>query len=129
MTVLGTKLRTGQTRSCGCLSRDLAAERLRLRNTMHGLSRHPQYKVWANMRNRCNNPNAHNWARYGGRGIEVCERWDGPHCFPNYFADMGERPAPGMQLDRIDNDGDYEPSNMQWLTHAEHVRKHHSVST
>lgn len=81
----------------------------------HGKHATALYKVWSSMKARCDNPNAPFYKRYGGRGIKVCERWSK---FENFIEDMGERPE-GMTIDRINNDGNYEPSNCRWVTHKE----------
>jgi hypothetical protein len=92
---------------------------LALRASMGVPGKTVEYTAWLGMKQRCYDPNVRCFARYGGRGINVCDRW--LHSFSAFLADMGRRPSPSHSLDRIDNDGDYEPGNCRWATHAEQV--------
>jgi hypothetical protein len=109
-----SSLKAGFTRSCGCLRRERMATGVP--QTKHGMWRHSLYSTWLNMRQRCGNPDAPNYHNYGGRGITICERWDD---FANFATDMGEKPGPEYSVDRIDNDGNYEPGNCHWATPSE----------
>jgi len=113
------KLRSGLTKSCGCY-RD---ERTGLRSRTHGQRHYPEYNNYQHMVARCHRKTHHAFAEYGSRGICVCDRWrfgDGLKSgFECFLADMGRRPTVQHSLDRINNDGDYEPTNCRWATKQE----------
>lgn len=113
--VLSTSLRKGDTKSCGCYQKEESKKRM----TTHGMAANKKtsntYNSWAGMLQRCNNPNSCSYKYHGARGIKVCERWLN---FKNFLDDMGECPK-GLSIDRINNDGDYEPDNCRWATKKE----------
>ena len=109
-------MQSGGSKSCGCLHRQIAAESSRT----HGAYGTPLHTRWLSMLSRVTNPNQQRtWANYGGRGITVCDRW---RKFENFAEDMGPTFVPGLELDRIDNDGGYEPGNCRWATLKEQAR-------
>ena len=111
------RLKDGNVQSCGCLKRGP--------KSTHGKYHTPEYKVWASMKNRCNDDT--HWAsrNYSDRGISVCERWKE---FENFYEDMGDRPGDNYQLDRINNDKGYSPDNCQWITQQDNLRKKEQVT-
>lgn len=104
----GVELRHGLTKSCGCLQRP------------HGMFGTPEYKAWTSMKGRCENPRARQYKNYGARGISVAERWR--VSFATFLADMGRRPTSKHSIDRINNDGNYEPGNCRWATKTQQAR-------
>ena len=114
--VLGCNLRTNHTRSCGCVRKEITAER----SIKHGMSRNRLFNVWSTMRQRCANPNNRKYKDYGGRGIMVCQEWrDSFQAFYDYVSLLPHFDEKGYSLDRIDNDGNYEPDNVRWASDEE----------
>ena len=121
--VTGSRFR--QVKSCGCWNIEAIVER----NHKHGDSKRgaiaPEYRVWAGRIKRCTDENNKSFSYYGGRGIGVCARWrhgeDGASGYECFLADMGRKPSPKHSIDRINNDGGYEPSNCRWATHTQQM--------
>lgn len=105
--IRGFDLKNGKTKSCGC----------GMGKCTHGKHKTKTYRTWAMMKDRCSNPNSPNYARYGGRGITVCKRWE---TFENFLEDMGEAPK-GLSIDRIDNNKGYSKENCRWATKEQQV--------
>lgn len=110
--IVGSSLRNGSSQSCGCLNSELSSERL----LKHGLTNHPLYLKWSNMKRRCYDENNCSYDDYGGRGIKVCKEWiDGFKSFYDWAMENGWKK--GLELDRIDTNGNYSPKNCRFITH------------
>lgn len=118
--IQGGSLRTGHTISCGCWHREV----IETQKLKHGHTRKhqptPEYEVWCGIIKRCCNQNAREFKWYGGRGIQICERWRSS--FAAFLEDVGLRPSPRHSIDRIDTNGHYEPNNVRWATQKEQMR-------
>lgn len=111
--ILASKLTNGHTRSCGCLQSESRA----VSSVTHGKSDSPEFAIWGAIKRRCFNPADEAYDRYGGRGITMDPEWAAD--FAAFYAYIGDRPAPGLSIDRIDNDGSYVPGNIKWSTAKE----------
>ena len=112
----GAKLAIGHTQSCGCLQKERTSKAKKTHGATSGGGEIPEYGVWLNMKARCTHKSTDSYHLYGGRGIKVCERW---MRFENFISDMGRRPSDSHSIDRIDSNGNYEPSNCKWSDRLE----------
>jgi len=111
---------SGHTKSCGCFRTELIVKR----SKTHCLSGTAEHNVWKGIKKRCLNEKEESFKYYGKRGISICDRW--LNSFENFYADMGKKPSALHQIDRINNNGNYEPSNCRWVTPSENSRNRRS---
>ena len=111
--ICAADVKNGRVVSCGCFNKHNA----RVRATVHGGCGTAEYRSWGLMKDRCGNPKNKHYADYGGRGITVCKRWR--EDYAAFLSHIGRKPSPDHSIDRIDNDGNYEPDNVRWATPME----------
>jgi len=110
--VLTTSIRSGGTKSCGCLSSEITKSRL----TKHGRTNSKEYRTWKGIKQRCLDPKSDHYSNYGARGITINEKWI--NNFQAFYDYIGPAPSSSHSIDRIDNDGNYEPGNVRWEVYA-----------
>lgn len=118
---IGADVNSGRVVSCGCYNSKILKQRM----TTHGLSKTKEHRAWLEMKRRCFNPDRPGYQNYGGRGITICSQWI--NNFEQFLADVGYKPDDSYSLDRIDNDGNYEPGNVRWAdrkTQSRNQRRH-----
>lgn len=120
-------LRMGKKKSCGCITRENAASGDHQRT--HGMTKTKIYQKWLGIKKRCNNPNEQNFRNYGARGIKICKEWKNDFsAFRDYVSALPHYGEEGYSLDRINNDGNYEPGNLRWATkHEQNTNRRNSA--
>lgn len=111
-----TNLRSSSVQSCGCFNKETASETGRT----HGKTKTKEFRCWGSMLSRCINPSHSEYRHYGGRGISVCEEW--VDSFESFLIDIGRAPSERHQIDRANNNGNYEPSNVRWVLPKENIQ-------